>query len=1354
MTFSLRAGAGVVAASAAVLLVAGCGVDPLAYRQEPKVGTSDTWVLEVEKDLHTDAGDVLSDAVVLPERSVFEVSPPAGLPSGGEIVFLFGTGFKKSVQVYFGDAVAPDVFYVNSKKLQVTTPSHGLGTVDVSVRWSDGEVETLPSGFLYKTNLEVDSVTPAEGPVAGGSPLTVSGEGFTAGTKLVIGKRLAIGIEVVDAQTLYAVSPPGSEGGPADVVVVNETGSVLKKDAFVYTVAPEIASIRPAAGPAAGGQEVEVEGKWLATVTSVLFGDAEADIVEAGNGKLVVLTPPGAAGHADVVVLGTWGYDVSPDGYYFLEEMPGSPDVVVVPDSGPEGGGNAVSLVQCDAAAAGGVEVRFGETAAEVQLVSAGECLVVVTAPGGSGVVDVEVSWDGGKAVAQGGYGYDKEVTVTSVTPSSGGFEGGTAITVTGTRFEPGMQVMVGPLWCSSVTWVSDTEVRAVTPPGSPGLADVQVVGGAGIGGKKKKAFLYTVDTPEIYTISPNYGSQAGGTYVEVIGAGFTPGATLLIGSGMVYGATVAGYGLITGRTPPGEIGTYKVAVTLSTSHAELDGAYTYFDPVSYYGGTWGAAVDGAVNVTVLNAYTWDPEPEAFAVLGSDPGTPYQGFTDENGQVTLSGPGLEGPVDLHVTKKSCDAASIVHFDAENATVYLIPYEPPTPGDPGPPPPQMLPGSVGGSVVGMGKYVVVPPGDCLKKKPQASGLCKPCVQDSECGEGRCLPIGKSGSFCTMLCEQSGTSCPEGYLCAPVGTEGYHCAPSAGRKAARCELSSSSLYQDLYHMQNVQEVDEADQFQFDETRLGELAIVCLGGFVDEEGGEFEALVMGVKRHVNVGSDEHLVDQNVLLNIPLSRTVRLRMDEPPSFGPVGGRYIVSLYLDFGSDGYFLMPGSYDGVAAEDVMLHGLPESLTGDIYDATYVVVGGAYTNTDDMSPLSEVMLWDVVELGGTAMAQLDGAAFVADPKAPGKALYASWNGDTGTYLGGEDGAMYLLTDAGLFPLASAVQEDVRGMWGFPGGPVFAVGEAGIVLEQNGSGFKLAGRVTDRELRSVWGSDPGDLVAVGEHRIVAFSGGAWSEMQVAFDLYGVGGTGPDDVWAAGEGGALLYYDGNTWSTPESPTQANLYAVRALADGTLVLAGDGVAYVRTGGGEWEDLGLEPGFVASGVSPSVDGGFYLTGSSGQVAYHAADVGFTYVAAPADLKPTVVVETAGGAVFAAGVPALLLTPFVPFQEFASPVDGGGMVPLLLSWGYADETKPISLHTIAIRSQYGESLWRLTVDGPVRSIALADFQKMVGFAPLSSGPRRVSIYSAYSPGFSINSYDLSEMGESSWRSWAWDIIDFQ
>ena len=1345
-----------------VLLVAGagCEVDPLSQREIPTVGMVYTPNSSSVKDIHTQGDSIPSGPVE--DVGLDSVEPSKGSPAGSETVFVHGWGFTKSVEVFFNDRPALDVFYVNSKKLRITTPAHPLGFADVSVRWPSGKTKTLPSVFLYETDLALDSVEPKVGPVSGGTPMTITGAGFTTDAAVVVGHRLALHIEVVDEGTVFAVTPPGEQGGPADVYVTSAAGIAVAKGAFTYSVLPEIDHLRPGAGPVAGGVTVEILGKWMSPVTQVQFGGVEAEVLLVEKSRVVAVAPPGSAGFADVVVIGSWGWASLEDGYYYYSSgSPAGGIEAVVPWHGPEAGGNAVSIVGCGITAEEVTGVYVGDTAATVLSTYPEQCSILVKMPPGEGTADVLVVTSGGEFLKTDAYQYEASMTVEAVEPKVGPDKGGTKIRVFGSNFTENSQVLVGPMPAGEVTFVNEEELEARTPPGSPGLADVTVLSGLSKA-SLDNAFLYTVKEPQIWLVTPNYGSQAGGTFMEIIGAGFTPGAMVFVGEGICPDVSVMSYGRVWAYTPPNSVGTYDVTVSADAGQAELPDSYTCFDPTSWYGGTWGQPIDGAVNVTVFDAAEWAPLEGATVVLGSDPDTPFRGDTDINGQVTLSGPVLEGPVDIHTTKQSYDAASIVHMDAENATLYLIPLYPPSTGPTDPVEP-LAPGSVAGRVVGLGKYVVVPPGDCKNKEPGSDNLCLPCMVDEDCGDGSvCLGMGKSGKYCTYACgqipdeeplgdEDPDGECPQGYMCAPVAQHGTHCMPALGYKSARCEVTATSIYSFTYGDPYVT-VDDDDHYEM-ESRLGEVAVVCLGGWTDPDTGEFHPLAMGVKRHVNVPPGTDLKDLNIWLNIPLSKRMRLRMDDPPKFIDYKGLYRVQAFLDFGSDGIFHLPGEFEGLSADDVELTNLPASLSGDLFDANYIIYAGAYTNTDDNTPYSIVRMDDIADVEETAAAVLTDGLFENDPAAPGSdALNAAWGSASSAVVVGDGGRMFGVTSSGFFQLPTIVDNDLFGVFGFPDQTAYAVGDNGVVLRRSVMKWELLGAATDMPLRSVWGSDPGDVHAVGKYRIASLYSGTWHELKVSFDLHGVWGRGPDDVWAVGRDGVVLYYDGLDWSVVDSPADKDLFAVRAWPSGRVVVAGDGVAFVRDESGSWQDMGLSADYRAATIRGQ-ESDFFLGGTPALVARWTSEAGFEYLEAPHNLDVRDVLFAPGGEIHAVGSPALLIAPFVPFPVFDHPMDHGKFQALLLDWHYDGNTDPITLHTMNLTEKTGQSLWRFTVDGSQSFVALPDFPEMIGVNPITAAEKRLRIYSAYAPEFSINSFDITHLGTGMWRSWAYDMIGF-
>jgi hypothetical protein len=82
----------------------------------------------------------------------------------------------------------------------------------------------------------------------------------------------------------------------------------------------------------------------------------------------------------------------------------------------------------------------------------------------------------------------------------------------------------------------------------------------------------------------------------------------------------------------------------------------------------------------------------------------------------------------------------------------------------------------------------------------------------------------------------------------------------------------------------------------------------------------------------------------------------------------------------------------------------------------------------------------------------------------------------------------------------------------------------------------------LQSVWGADAKNVWAVGDGgTIVKWNGSAWSAQPsgTSKDLYGVWGSDASNVWAVGDGGTIVKWNGSAWSAQPSGTSKDLYGV-----------------------------------------------------------------------------------------------------------------------------------------------------------------------------------------------------------------------
>lgn len=151
----------------------------------------------------------------------------------------------------------------------------------------------------------------------------------------------------------------------------------------------------------------------------------------------------------------------------------------VAPASGPAAGGTTVTLTGTNFT--GASAVNFGPRAATgVHVVNATTMTAIAPPHVGAGTVNVTVHTPAGLSAARPAarFTYTADTSapvITSLTPSSGPVEGGTAVTIIGAGFTGATEVLFDTQAATSVRVLSDSIVTATTPAHTAATVNVQV---------------------------------------------------------------------------------------------------------------------------------------------------------------------------------------------------------------------------------------------------------------------------------------------------------------------------------------------------------------------------------------------------------------------------------------------------------------------------------------------------------------------------------------------------------------------------------------------------------------------------------------------------------------------------------------------------------------------------------------------------------------------------------------------------------------------------------------------------------------------------------------------------------------
>ncbi|MBA2663136.1 MAG: IPT/TIG domain-containing protein [Bradymonadaceae bacterium] len=813
--------------------------------------------------------------------------------------------------------------------------------------------------------LSIESITPARGTVDGGTAFSIRGVFFTPQTGVYFDAR-RVDVRLVDGK-LVGETPSGSNVGPVNIKVLDPLfGQDTLVGGFTFTAPLEIASVVPNRVPTTGGVEVTVNGRGFTEDTRVSFGGQTSTRHTLINENMMrVIAPARAAGLVNVRASNTEGTFMLPSAVTYFEPMRLD---TILPAAGAATGNETVVFN------GGGFHpqmiVEFGSIRGTLQSVNPARTVATVITPASSvGLVDVRIqSPIGDSALAERAfyfYNSPTDLGLGAVHPNRGPASGGIEVTLIGSGLAAsGLQVRFGTNDATILEQTND-RVKVRVPARAIGVVDVSVIRD-GQTVTLPGAFTYVADL-WVDTIAPNSGPVEGNDTVVISGEGFTGAERVLFGT-LSAAFTVDNDGQITATTPAHGAAQVNVSVERGGIKATLFGGYTFAEDLVLYGyfPTRGSIAGNTYIEIRGRGFSGTPQVHFGEELGLD-----VRVLDAQTLSVRSPKHASGAVDLKVTQAgdSITAATRYTFfnpgarfggswggpiaGAVNVTVYTYDYAP-----------------IEGAYVMLSTNAGTPYFGLTDEEGMVT-LSGPDVY----GEQTITAIKAGHSSATVQRINAENVTIFLFPPPPPPNPG---PPPPGPPSATFQGNISGLNKiqepgpDEFLMAIVYSTQRtawstnpdpgsgniviADGPYTVRTRVGDLALIAVGGLYNNRTQSFKPLRMGVERFL-FAADSETYRVDLPLDIVLDQTVSVKFNNSPR-GPSGPTTnMVMPYLDFGFEGVF---GGVEFARSRDSLID-VPyhAPLTGKLADVSYFIIGGAYTDFD-YAPLSEGFIRDATSI----------------------------------------------------------------------------------------------------------------------------------------------------------------------------------------------------------------------------------------------------------------------------------------------------------------------------------------------------------------------------------------------------------
>ena len=238
-----------------------------------------------------------------------EVIHTAGVHLSTTVTAGYGLYLNSAANVGIGTTNPAANLDVNGEIKVGYAASACTSNIAGTLRWYDGHMSVCNGANWRQLDNQppptITSITPASGPLAGATILTIAGSGFVSGAEVLIGGNPATGIGVAATQITVTTPASSSGTGAKELRITNVDGQYVAGN-FIYNPLPTISSLTPDSGQTLRTTNITINGAGFISAAGLqvtIGGSAATSVARVSDTQITALAPAYATDGAQSVTV-------------------------------------------------------------------------------------------------------------------------------------------------------------------------------------------------------------------------------------------------------------------------------------------------------------------------------------------------------------------------------------------------------------------------------------------------------------------------------------------------------------------------------------------------------------------------------------------------------------------------------------------------------------------------------------------------------------------------------------------------------------------------------------------------------------------------------------------------------------------------------------------------------------------------------------------------------------------------------------------------------------------------------------------------------------------------------------------